>query len=403
MLTKIKRHLECAVSFTVGAFFGVFFVGIPLLKDWIIKKENVWRLEDRSDAISKLNTQSSIYGNHKTLTINGKSFHYVESGNVNGPLILFLHGFPEFWYCWRYQLDGLKDMNYHLVAMDMRGFGGSYKPKELEAYHPDHLISDIRSFIQELSPNGRAACVVGHDWGAVLAWAAAAQSWEFDHADQSGYMERLIILNGPHTLVFLNNISQKFSDAFHALNFKYLIKNPREAIRQSWAHLSPCFNQILKSYYVFVFRLPLSIGEKWIMTRDLGIFDFCFGKICTPDDIEVYKATYSSDNYASIRCSLNYYRCESILSLYDGQRARGIKQVGFIGIPTLVIWGEDDFALRKNFCLDNLEKYVTNLTIVDVPEAGHFIHQEVPEKVNDLIRKFITSKGNLRDIDGNYN
>ncbi|CAG8565765.1 36287_t:CDS:2 [Gigaspora margarita] len=406
-LTRIKKHFEYVVSITFGAFFGVFYVGIPLLKDWFIKREDVWRLEDRSDAIPKLNAQTSIYGNHKTLIINGKTFHYVEAGNVHGPLILFLHGFPEFWYSWRYQLDGLKDMNHHLVAIDMRGFGGSYKPRDLEEYNPDHLLADIRSFIQELSPNGRAACVVGHDWGGIIAWAAAAQSWECDHADQSGYMERLVILNAPHTLVISNNFTQKFLNAFYVLNLKHLIKHPRQAIRQSWEHVLPCFNQIFMSFYLFIFRLPFSIGEKWLMSRDLGIIDHCVGSIpaehITPDDVEIYKATYSSDNYASVTCSLNYYRSEAMTGMYDGQRARGIKQVGFIGIPTLVIWGEKDIALNKKMCLDNLEKYVTNLTIVRVPEAGHFIQQQFPEKINDLIRKFITSKGNLRDIDGNSN
>ncbi|CAG8762552.1 6611_t:CDS:2, partial [Acaulospora morrowiae] len=196
----------------------------------------------------------------------------------------------------------------------------------------------------------------------------------------------------------------KFLDLVRFGNLKSLISNPRETVNQSWERVKPCFQQILMSFHMSVFQLDF-FAEKWITCRDLGYIDSVIGKIpggnVTTEDVEKYKATFSAENYASITGGINYHRSNAFMGLYNEQKNRGIKQVGFVGIPTLVIWGERDRLLQKQVNLDNLENYVSNLEIRRIPEAGHFIHQEVPDRVNDIIRKFITSKGNLHDLGEN--
>ncbi|CAG8484529.1 16138_t:CDS:2 [Acaulospora colombiana] len=395
MIKGIENLVLNILIYTYAAFSGILFVGLPLLKSWL--RGEIKKFKDRSDVLENLYTQDPYYGKHKTLVIDGCTFHYVEAGNVNGPLVLFIHGFPEYWYSWRHQLEGLREMDYHLVAVDMRGYGGSYRPREVSEYNYDLLLGDIRGFIQELSPNGRAA-------GGVLSWQAAAQSWELDHADKSGYIERLIILNAPHTLVWRDNFIRRFLDLVRFGNLKSLVSNPRETVHHSWEHVKPCFQQFLMSFYISVFQLRY-VAEKWMTCGDLRFLDFTIGKIpggnVTTEDLEKYKATFSADNFSSVTGGLNYYRGNAIMGLYNEQKDRGVKQIGFVGIPTLVIWGEKDQALQMQMNLDNLGSYVSNLKIVSIPEAGHFVQQEVPEKVNDIIRKFITSKGNLHDLGEN--
>ncbi|CAJ0751012.1 5509_t:CDS:2 [Entrophospora sp. SA101] len=389
MLIKILNSFVVDILiFTIG-FTSICLTCLRLLKELIITRKNIWKIKDRNDLQSKLYSNDPNYGKHKTLKIEENFFHYVEAGNVEGPLILFLHGFPEFWYSWRFQLEGLKDTGYYLVAVDMRGYGGSYKPIERSAYDSKFLLDDIHSFIQKLSKNGRAACVV-----------AAAQSWEWDqYSDKSGYIDRLIILNGPNTLVWQNNAKERFKQVFHYNNLKTLINQPRQTLRNSWAILTPCIRQFCMSNYIFRFKIPY-LPERLFVLKDVSAYDEFFKSMnnVSAEDIEMFKAAACMENYASIKGGMNYYRSNAMLGFYNEQEKRGIKQVGFIGIPTLVIWGEKDEFLESDLCLDNLSKHVSNLETIRIPDAGHFIHEQIPEQINDLIRRFINSNGNLHDL-----
>ena len=122
--------------------------------------------------------------------VNGVRLHYVTSGT--GPLILFLHGFPEFWYAWKNQLADFAS-DYQAVALDMRGFNLSDKPSDIAQYRLDILDEDIRAFAAHLSP-AKKFVLVGHDWGGFVAWAFAAAH---PHA-----LEKLVIINAPHPAVF---------------------------------------------------------------------------------------------------------------------------------------------------------------------------------------------------------
>ncbi|HWK27841.1 MAG TPA: alpha/beta fold hydrolase [Solirubrobacter sp.] len=138
--------------------------------------------------------------------------HYVEAGE--GPLVVLLHGFPEFWYGWRHQIEPLAARGFRVVAPDLRGYNLSSKPRGRDAYRIDRLAGDVRQLIEERG--APRACVAGHDWGGLVAWATA-----MDHPDA---VERLAILNAPHPRVFAA-----------------AVRRPRQA-----AH----------SWYILAFQLP---------------------------------------------------------------------------------------------------------------------------------------------------
>ncbi|KAL2922961.1 Bifunctional epoxide hydrolase 2 [Bienertia sinuspersici] len=106
--------------------------------------------------------------NHRTLHVNGINMHIAENGNKGAPIILFIHGFPELWYSWRYQIVGLSALGYHAVAPDMRGYGDTYAPLDKKSYTYCHIVGDLVALIDKLGAH--QVFVVGHDWGAMIAW-----------------------------------------------------------------------------------------------------------------------------------------------------------------------------------------------------------------------------------------
>ena len=286
--------------------------------------------------------------------VNGVRLHVVTAGK--GPLILFLHGFPEFWYEWKNQLTEFgKD---HLaVAPDMRGYNLSDKPEPLNQYKMNVLVEDIRRLADHFSREKKFV-LVGHDWGGVVAWGFALQ-----HPDM---LDRLVIVNAPHPGVFGRLLA---SDAAQQQASQYMLM-----------FRSPQAEQNLSANdYSLLVRIVLETGLK------SGIF--------TEDDKQAYIKAWSQPG--AITGGLNYYRGQEVGPPASGQgasEASGRFAIDpsnlVVKVPTLVIWGEKDTALLVQN-LDGLEKLVPKLTIKRIPDGSHWVIHEKAAEVNAAIRDFI--------------
>jgi len=285
--------------------------------------------------------------------VNGIRLHYISVGQGN--LILFVHGFPEFWGEWENQLVEF-GKDYQAVAPDMRGYNLSSKPDDVEAYHAKHLIKDLRALAEYLGH--QKFILVAHDWGGAAAWSAAMRYPEC--------VEKLIIINSPHPAVFARE----------------LLNNPaqQEASQYMLLFRSQKAEQILsENNYARLNDMVTQFGSKWEMTEEVRL---------------KYIEAWSQPG--ALTGGLNYYRVSPLYpptSPEDVVKIKSIvdlpREMLSVKVPTLVIWGEQDHALLTGN-LDGLDDYVADLTVKRIPEGSHWVSHEQPEQVNALIRDFLS-------------
>lgn len=280
-------------------------------------------------------------GTHRYLAVNGIRLHMVEAGA--GPLVVLLHGFPEFWYSWRRQLPALAEAGFHAVALDLRGYNESGKPPNVRAYRIRHLVEDVAALIAVLGE--RRAHIVGHDWGGAIAWKLAML--------RPDLVERLVILNAPHPAAFTREL-----------------RHPAQ-----W----------LRSHYMLFFQIPwlpecvLAAGDFSLLARTLRREPVARDAF-TAEDVDRYK--HALARRGALTATLNYYRA---LFRYPAELRRNCRQVV---APTLLIWGERDRYLGVGMT-ENLTRWVPNLHVVRIPNASHWIQNDAPAQVNELLLKFL--------------
>lgn len=287
---------------------------------------------------------------HALADVNGIRLHYAEDGS--GKLLLFLHGFPEFWYEWKKQITEFSH-DFRVVAPDLRGYNLSSKPAGVEHYKIELLLEDVHGLISHL---GHEKCILaGHDWGGFLAWACAGVFPDC--------VEKLIIINAPHPAIFLRELRE----------------NPA---------------QQQASQYMLLFRNPEI--EKVLAADNFANFDRlllqpCIARGClNEEDRRAYLEAWSQPG--ALTGGLNYYRAAKLGPLEDGSVFPEplASMVGnlVIQVPTLVIWGEQDpYLLTGN--LNGLEDFVLNLQSRRVPDGSHWVIHEKSDLVNSYIRGFI--------------
>ncbi len=270
--------------------------------------------------------------------------HYVEAGE--GPLVLLLHGFPQFWYEWRHQIPALVEAGFRVVAPDMRGYNLSDKPPGVRAYRVELLARDVERLV--LACGEQSATVIGHDWGAIAAWVAAMR--------HPGRVGRLVILNVPHPARFLDGL------------------------------LSP--RQLLRSSYIFFFQIP-RLPEEVIRAGDFALLRSALLRdpvrpgAFTTEDIERYVRAMARPG--ALTATLNYYRA----LLQNPRETRAL--LDRIEAPVIVIWGERDRFLSRRLA-EPPPLWVPNLLRVErLPDASHWVAEDRPQEVNALLLDYLRS------------
>lgn len=288
---------------------------------------------------------------HQFADVNGIRLHYLAAGA--GPLIIFLHGFPEFSYAWRKQL--LEFGADHLaVAPDMRGYSLSDKPPGVDQYAMKHLVDDVAGLATSLGH--QKFILVGHDWGGAIAWSFAIRRPE--------RLSKLVVINGPHPGIFdrlLRNdpVQQKASQ------YMLMFRSDRA-------------EQILSANN-YAAMVGMVFGRRM---KD--------GRLSAEDEVDkqAYLAAWSQPG--ALTGGLNYYRAARLGPGPDDAHGNFAVDPSrlTVNVPTLVIWGEDDVALP--LCnLDGLDQFVPQLAIQRIPGAGHWVIHEKPVEVNRYIRDFL--------------
>ncbi len=279
---------------------------------------------------------------HRYADLAGLRLHYVEAGE--GPLVVLLHGFPEFWFSWRFQIPALAEAGFRVVAPDMRGYNLSDKPKGVGSYALERLARDVERLIGALGEE--RAVVVGHDWGGIVAWAVAML-----HPER---VERLVILNVPHPERFWRGL-----------------RTPR---------------QLLKSLYAFFFQIPW-LPEKVLRAGDFAIVRSVFRNdpvrpgTFGERDIDRYVEALSRPG--ALTAPINYYRA---LARRAPVLARALRRR--IEAPVLVIWGQRDLFLVPELAQPN-PTLVPDARVRRLPDASHWVQQDRPERVNALLLDFL--------------
>jgi len=275
---------------------------------------------------------------HRTEDVCGIRLHWAEVGE--GPAVVLLHGFPDFWRGWRRQMPELAARGFRAVAADLRGYHLSGRPRGVAAYAMRHLVADVVGLIERLGE--RRVHLAGHDWGGVIAWYVAMH-----HPER---VNRLVIANAPHPAAF------------------------RRELRRG--------GQLLRSWYAGFFQLPWL--PEWALRRDhcaavARIFRRSPERpgAFSDEDVAAYRASAAAPG--ALAAMLAYYRAAL---------RHPTPPVRPVDAPTLLIWGERDRALSPRLT-EGLERWVPDLRVARLPGAGHWVMADEPGRVSRLMTDFL--------------
>jgi pimeloyl-ACP methyl ester carboxylesterase len=273
------------------------------------------------------------------------NLHVARAGVPGGTPVILLHGFPENWSSWRHQIGPLADAGFDVYALDMRGYNLSDRPPHRDDYRMRLLIDDVAEIVR--ATKQRSACIVGHDWGGIVAWTFAGAYPEL--------ITKLVIMNAPHLHLF-----------------RKLVRSRRSI-------------QIFRSWYVALFQIP-GLAEKLLSANNHRALRRLFSHgaarpgAFSNDDIDAYVDAAAQPG--ALTAMLNYYRA----AREPGSIA--IARASRVECDTLVIWGDRDRALSVRL-LDDIEDVAPLVTVRRIPDAGHWVQNEAPATVTRWLLDFL--------------
>lgn len=279
---------------------------------------------------------------YRFIETSGIRLHVAQAGDENAPLVILLHGFPDFSHGWHAQISFLVEHGYRVWAPDQRGYNLSDKPGDIRAYRMDALVQDVIGLID--AAGVEQVYLVGHDWGAAVAWGVALAAPQ--------RVRKLVIMNVPHPLVFA------------------------QTLRGS-------FRQMLKSWYILFFQLP-RLPEA-LLTRNHASGAVSLLKASglpttfTDQDFAQYVRAWTQPN--AMRSMINWYRAiiRSQPNLSGDLR---------VHLPTLIIWGARDVALTLEMAQKSIEMCVDGRLVI-FEDATHWVQHDKPNEVNALLADFL--------------
>jgi pimeloyl-ACP methyl ester carboxylesterase len=280
------------------------------------------------------------------IEVNGVKLHVVTDGPEGGTPVILLHGFPEFHYGWRGQIPALAEAGFRVIAPDQRGYNLSDKPKGVSAYNVDTLAKDVVGLFDHFGI--QKARLVGHDWGAVVAWTVA-----LNHPER---LEKLTILNVPHP-----DVMRRF------------ILEDKQQRKNSW--------------YVFFFQIPFFV--EWMLSkenfRNMARMLVGSGRksTFTRSDIEAYKKAWSQPG--ALTAMLNWYR-----SIFRGSLKYVFKKIPTwrVSVPTRILWGMNDVALSHEMAKPSAE-LCDDGELIFFEKATHWVQHDEADAVNKNLIEFL--------------
>lgn len=276
--------------------------------------------------------------------LNGSiALHAIAAGPEDGPVVVLLHGFPDFWYGWHRQIEPLAAAGLRVVVPDQRGYNLSSKPRGVAAYALPELVSDVIAIADQLGQ--QKIFLAGHDWGAAVAWSAALL-----HPER---IAKLAVLNVPHPSVMRRYVYTRLPQA-------------------------------LRSWYIFFFQIP------WLPETFLSAFDFRLAERAlvgssrpgtfSDGDLTQYRAAWSQPG--ALTAIINWYRAAIRYRIPFRDRT--------VGVPTRILWGDRDRFLMTEMANESL-RYCANGVLFTFAEATHWLQHEEPEKVSQRLVEFFGS------------
>ncbi|MFJ8623051.1 alpha/beta fold hydrolase [Kitasatospora sp. NPDC093550] len=314
---------------------------------------------------------------HSEVEVNGVRLHLAEQGE--GPLVLLLHGFPESWYSWRHQFAPLAEAGYRVVAPDQRGYARSEQPASVDAYTLLHLVGDVTALIAALGEE--RAVVVGHDWGAPVAWATAAL-----RPDLVRGVAGLSVPPLPSGPTPLASAREKYGEGFYQIYFQ----EPGRADAELAADPKSTFRRLLGTGL-----RPGGEPRAWVVPEGMKLLDTIpeperLPGWLTEADVDAFAADYGRHGERAFTGGLNWYRNidrnNELMAAFHGRR---------IESPALYVVGEQDLvnAMVPPGVMAYLLQQVTPRLHghVRLPETGHWTQQERPAEVNEALLDFLAS------------
>ncbi|CAG7719595.1 unnamed protein product [Allacma fusca] len=345
MWYRIQDFKDSVLAYIINLIKFYFFVGLYSIKYVGLHFYNLVlhpkRYTQTKVSVPPPCLSNEINGQHQYVKLQKHKFHYVEKGDRTNRLVLLIHGYPEFWYSWRFQLQKLSSY-YHVVAIDMKGYGDSDKPLSRNEYNIDVVTQELRDFLTAI---GSQKCtLITHGQGGILGWNFISKYPDL--------VDNYISISSPHPTSFLQELE---------------------------------LNRVPQTGWHYFCQLPY-VPEKEVMKQDMAIFDTIFSRMLnnkrgnmTQEDLEAFKYTFSrKEDWVG---PLNYIRALLKPQMYLGHTRK-------VRVPTLFIVGNaDPFISLEMICKSS--EYVDNFTLKIVEGGGHFLPQEMPNYINSIILDFL--------------